>query len=125
MRSKEVISAVSPCKKDLTDPTLQTLDDARKKGLTLCSNLRICQMRNESEKISCVRLVAQQMACEALDRMGGGETRDEAIATEVQLYLYDGVYGKFWSQRDNQWVIIQGRQALPDIASFAKILIGE
>lgn len=125
MRTKEVISTVSPCKKDLTDPTLQTIDDAKRQGLSLCSNLRICQMRNEPEKISCVRLMAQQMACLALDRMGGGETSKEAIDSEVQLYLYDGLYGKFWSLRDNQWIMVKGREALPDIASFAKILIGE
>jgi hypothetical protein len=127
MRSREVIEVLSPCDNDLTDRSLQSLDDARRKGVTICSNLGPCIQRSSLEGISCTRRVAQQMAVFAKERMDeGGLTRQVAIAAEVNDYLASGPDGKFWAFRNGEWIIVQGKEkAMVDIASFADTIIGQ
>ncbi len=45
MRSKEVILVLSPCDSDLTDSTLQTIQDAKRKGPIYCSNFELCLIK--------------------------------------------------------------------------------
>src|SRR4030042_6951342 len=97
MRNKEVVSALSPCDNDLTDPSLQHLSDARKRGPVYCSNVGPCKSRSYSEGISCVRRIAQQMAGFVVERVENGQTRQAAISSEVQDFLDSGPDGKFWT----------------------------
>ncbi len=125
MRSKEVISQLSPCGNDLTDPTLVTFSDSKRKGPVYCSNVGPCQSRSHIEGISCVRLIAKQMAGFVVERVEGGETRSQALDSEIQDYLDSGPDGKFWTFRDGKWKIVKNkRQAMGDISSFADTIIG-
>jgi hypothetical protein len=121
MRGKEAIQALSPCDNDLTDPTLQTVDDAMRRGPAYCSNINNCSRGNAG----CVRTIAKQMAGFVVERMEDGQTRQYAIASEVQDYLDNGPDGKFWTFRNGKWSVVNNkRQAMGDIASFTDIIIG-
>jgi len=126
MRSKEVISELSPCDNDLTDPTLQTIQDAKRRGPVYCSNVGPCQSRSHREGISCVRSIAKQMVGFVVERMENGETRKQALSSEVQDYLDNGPDGKFWTFRGGKWKIAKNkRQVMGDISSFADTILGK
>jgi len=125
MRSREVVSELSPCDTDFTNTLLQTIQDAKRMGPVYCSNLDLCQLRSYTEGISCVRRIAKQMAGFVLERMEHGTNRQEAIDSEVQDYLDTGQEGKFWTFRNGKWVVLGNkRQAMGDISSFADTIIG-
>lgn len=125
MRGKEVILQLSPCDNNLADPTLVTIRDAKRKGPVYCSNVDSCQSRSHREGIFCVRRIAQQMASFVVERVENGETRQQALDSEVQDYLDSGPDGKFWTFRNGKWEIVNNkRQAMGDISSFADTIIG-
>lgn len=120
-----MISQLSPCDNDFSDPNLQTIGDARRKGPVYCSNVGPCEQRSEREGISCVRRIGHQMAGFVIERTKGGETRSQALSLEVQNYLDSGPDGKFWTFRNGKWTIVNNkRQAMGDISSFAEQVIG-
>lgn len=126
MRKIEAVARISPCDNDFTDPKLQTIEDAKRIGPVICSNIKVCRALSYRENISCTRLVAQEIAIYVSDRIINNETREQAMDSEVQIYLDKGPGGKYWTLRNGKWeVAMTKRRAMGDIVAFANTIIGE
>lgn len=123
MRSRELISQLSPCDADYTDRSLQTVADAKIKSRRYCTNLTQCQERSRTEGISCTLRFAQQMAGFIL---GHRSPFEEAVQKERTALLKekDQLEGEYWVYRDGKWLVVQGiESAVDDIVNFALTII--
>lgn len=121
MRERKLIDEGTPCGVDYTDKSIQSVNDAVKKGLVRCSNLEQCKKISKAENIQCSLKMAQMMAKYTI------ESRNKiqiTIENEKQEFLKSCPQNKFWICRNGQWSIIEGKEnVLDDIVAFAYVII--
>ncbi|HRZ29468.1 MAG TPA: hypothetical protein P5052_01655 [Candidatus Paceibacterota bacterium] len=124
MRNSRLISEGSPCDTDFLDETMQTTEDAKKKGRQVCPNHEECIKRSQEEGIRCGRLLAKQMANFILNNK---KPYVEAIAEEKNDFLADENIpnGKFWvCDEENKWIVVEGKiNAVNYVLQFAQTII--
>jgi len=121
VRKRSLIKEGTPCGVDFTDKSIQSISDAKSKGLVICSNYEECKKRSSIEKINCCRKVAKEMAIFILDNE---LPFSQAVEEEKKDFLEGKADGKLWVFRNNKWQVVEGKKnVIDDIVSFALIII--
>lgn len=120
MRDRRLIKNGSPCFIDYADKTVQSVSDAKKKGVAVCSNWRDCN-RNKSTEIGCVPKIAQLLAGRIIE---SDLSLPEIIEGEKRFFLDSFPQNRFWARRNSKWFLIDGREnIINDIISFSFIVL--
>lgn len=121
MRERRLIKEGSPCGTDYMDKAVQSVSDAIKKGMILCSNLEECKKRSSRENIQCTLKMAQAMAGYLVDNK---EELLRAIESEKNDFIKSCLQNKFWVCRNGEWSVVEGKEnVVNDIVAFALVII--